>query len=296
MKYVILAIVVLIVIAIVVLYFIRKKRAIRLVKCTPDLEKLMYIDAALEPFGFAFDLNCDIVVTKNDTLQRNLGYTDLYDFHAPFFGMVMDSEPLYFDYDGKRYRIELWKGQYGITTGAEIGIYIHDHNCLPGFYRAANDDERLNMRFLLSKKCDLFTRCGRSWWLAGFDVGAFSKPKNLKMTVCIELSNCEMCRAFVSALIEKGYSCCQMNICENTVCFEYCRPGYYKPNHRHSFVKCLAQICNFINCHIYMHFTRFFDRTLDKLTYLRFMAPCLYRLIIHLSIPRKRQKAKRRKD
>mgnify|MGYP000621142798 CR=1 FL=1 len=32
----------------------------------------------------------------------------------------------YFDYQGKTWLLEFWKGQYGINTGAEIGIYRAD--------------------------------------------------------------------------------------------------------------------------------------------------------------------------
>ncbi len=292
MKYFLLVFLVILLIILLVWYLHRRKWAIRKVKCTPDWEKLMYVNSFLKPFGFSFDLECDIVVTGEDVWQKDMGYTDFYDYHAPFFNMVMDAFPLYFDYDGKNYRIELWKGQYGITTGAEIGIYIHDDSCPKGFYRAATDDEQLKMWFQLDKKCNLFTRCDKTWWLTGFDVGVFSKPKNLKMTVCIEFPTCEMRMAFVRSLVEAGYSCCQLNILGNTVCFEYCTPGHYKPNRCHRLIKCIAQMYNRINCCLYMHLTRPFNRTLDKLTYLRFMLPCLYRHVIRMSIPRRKQKKK----
>ena len=291
MRYFLLGLAVLIIVICLVWNYLRRRWAIRKVKCLSDEEKLLYVDAALNPFGFEFDLNCDIVVSKNDVWQRDFGYMDLYDEKAPFFNMVMDAVPIYFDYDGKEYRIELWKGQYGITTGGEIGVYIRDNhtNYPKTYYRAANDEERLDMSFVLTKKCDLFCRCDKSWWLTGFDVGVFSKPKDLKMSICICFPNCEMQEAFVNALIEAGYACCQLNNCENAVCFEYCCPNHYKPNMKHRIIKCFAQIANYINCQIYMHFTRWFNRTIDKLTYLRFMSPCLYRFIIRLSIPRRKQ-------
>ncbi|MCI8794640.1 MAG: DUF4474 domain-containing protein, partial [Bacilli bacterium] len=126
MKYFILAIVLVVVITVIVIYFIRKRWAIKKVKCLTDEEKLISLDAALNPFGFAFDLNCDIVVSRNDAWQRNFGYMDLYDKKAPFFNMVFDAEPICFDYDGKEYRIEFWKGQYGIITEHGHGA-IHFH-------------------------------------------------------------------------------------------------------------------------------------------------------------------------
>lgn len=291
MKYIVISVFALFILLLFVLYFFRKRWAIRKVKCDTDLEKLTSINAALEPFGFAFHLDQDIVISRNDALQRNFGYTDFYDAKAPFFAMVMDSQPIYFDYDCKHYRIEFWKGQYGITTGAEVGIYIRDDSCgLKNFYRCCNDDERLNIFFILYKKCKLFSRCGMSWWQTGFDVGLFSKPKDLSMSICICFPDCKMRDAFVVAMIEAGYSRGDLDICGNTVCFNYCSPSYYKPNHMYRIVKFIAQIFNYINCHIYMCLTRPFNRTIDKLTYLRYMAPCLYRFIIKLCVPQRKKK------
>lgn len=287
------------IIILIICYLVKRRRAIRKVKCLSEEEKLICIDAALNPFGFKFDYCQDIVISKNDAWQRDFGYMDLYDLKAPFLNMVFDAEPIIFEYDCKKYRIEFWKGQYGITTGAEIGVYVRDsYTDLPtSFYRAANDDERLDMTFNLSKKCNLFSRCGCSWWLTGFDVGMFSRPKDLIMNICICFPNECMLEAFLESLIKAGYSKSSISICQTTICFEYCCSNNYKLNKRYRLIKCIAQIFNYINCHIYNFITRFFNRTLDKLTYLRLMSPCLFRLIICLSLPckKKRYRKKRRK-
>lgn len=290
MRIIIIIIVAILVISLIVWYLLRRKWAIRKVKCTTDEEKLMCINAALEPFGFVFDYCNDIVISKNDAWQRDLGYMDLYDLKAPFLNMVFDAEPIYFQYDGKEYRIEFWKGQYGITTGAEVGIYVRDNYSKTPYYRAANDDERLDISFNLIKKCDLFTRCDKSWWLTGFDIGLFSHPKDLVMDVCICFPDECMEEAFLNALLDAGYTKNNISLCDKTICFEYCCPNNYKLNNRHKLIKCIAQIFNYINCCIYNFLTRFFTCTLDKLTFLRFMSPCLYRLIIRICLPRRKKK------
>lgn len=96
--------------------------------------------------------------------------------------------------------------------------------------------------------------------------------------------------AFIKGLLKAGYTINKIEICCNEVCFDYCTPHNYKLNHKHKIIKCIMQIINYINCHIYMYLTRFFNRTLDKLAYLRYMAPCIYRLIIRLSVPRRKCK------
>lgn len=293
MKYFIIIFVLFFFFLFLIIYLLRRKWAIHKVKCSSDEEKLYHINAMLLPFGFQFDLHQDIVISKNDSWQRYLGYMDFYDFKAPFFNMIMYAEPIFFDYDCKHYRIEFWKGQYGITTGAEIGIYVRefDSNLPKGVYRCANDEERLNISFMLSKRCHLFSRCDTSWWLTGFDVGTFSWPRELKMKCCIQFPCKEMLEAFVSSLRCAGYADSQIEICEDfTVCFNFCKPSNYYPNHTHKLMKWIAQFFNFINCRIYLYFTRFFNRTIDQLTYLRFMFPHLYRFTLYLCIPRRKYK------
>lgn len=274
----------------------RKKWAIRKTKCISDVEKLSYINAILNPFGFEFDYRQDIVISSKDAWQKEVGYTDFYDIKAPLFNIVMDSLPVYFNYDGKEYRIEFWKGQYGITTGGEIGVYVKDSKDNKGnFYKGVDCNGFLEMCFSLYKKCLLFSREDVTWWLTGFDVGRFSWPKDLVMKVCINFRDRCMRDAFVEGLLSAGYACNKINCCGNYVCFDYCEALNYKLNKQKRIIKFFVQIVNKINCSLYMFVTRYFNRTLDKLTYLRFLAPCLYRAIVRASVPRRKMKKSHKK-
>lgn len=52
--------------------------------------------------------------------------------------MVFDALPIYFDYAGETWLIEFWKGQYGINTGGEVGVY-HAGKVVPErYYRIAH--------------------------------------------------------------------------------------------------------------------------------------------------------------
>ena len=67
---------------------------------------------------------------------------------APRFQMVFDSLPVYFNYRGRTWLIEFWKGQYGINAGGEIGIYHCDRLLSESEYRnahfkAAGEEEML---------------------------------------------------------------------------------------------------------------------------------------------------------
>lgn len=298
MKFFLIITLILLTIFLIVFIYFRKKWAIKKVKNNTLEEKIFAINAILNPFGFEFDPWQDIVISKNEAWQRDLGYSNFYDMNAPFFNIVMDCEPIYFDYGNKHYRLEFWKGQYGITTGAEIGLYIRDFNTnlKKSIYRSATNEERLEVCFHLFKKCYMFSRSGLSWWLTGFDVGKFSKPEDLKMTAAVRFPNEEMRNAFIKGLLNAGYAENKININCNEVSIDFCYPNNFKLNKYRKIIRIFAQIFNRINCSLYMWITKPFNRTIDKLDYLRYLAPCLYKFIVcHCTPKRKNKKHKKYK-
>ena len=147
---IILAVVAAAVLIALIIWRIRSRRF----RPTADIQRQqMELNADLKDAGFAYEINGDYFYSLMDCWQREVGYCRLYDEAAPMFNMIMDCEPVEFSYGGKRWLIELWKGQYGITTGGEIGIYNTkrediDHEKFKGtFYENIQDDERL--RYLM---------------------------------------------------------------------------------------------------------------------------------------------------
>lgn len=137
----------------------------------------------LKPAGFAYDRRTDTFYSLMDCWQRKMGYCRLYDEAAPGFNMIMHCEPVPFFYGGKRWLVELWKGQYGITTGGEIGVYnttledVHSEKFIGTFYESISDDERLPMAFVLRKNGKpIMRRKGLHWWLTGFKLGSSLHP------------------------------------------------------------------------------------------------------------------------
>ena len=86
---------------------------------TPQSALALAVDAA----GFLYDPRQDIIYSKLYPLQRQFGYAYGYDAAALAMNAIIDCEPIFFDYDGKTWMIELWEGQYGLETGCEIGVY-----------------------------------------------------------------------------------------------------------------------------------------------------------------------------
>ena len=186
---IILAVVAAAVLIALIIWRIRSRRF----RPTADIQRQqMELNADLKDAGFAYEINGDYFYSLMDCWQREVGYCRLYDEAAPMFNMIMDCEPVEFSYGGKRWLIELWKGQYGITTGGEIGIYNTkrediDHEKFKGtFYENIQDDERLPLSYVLRKNGKvLLRRRAVHWWLTGFKLGEFSETDTLTMDASI---------------------------------------------------------------------------------------------------------------
>lgn len=263
----------------------RHKKAKCRVKCRSDEEKLRDINSALKGFGFAYDISKDIFYSLEDAWQRKMGYGKIYDEMAPSMNMVIDCEPIYFEYDDRLFMIELWKGQYGITTGAEVGIYtaeMQDKEPDKIFYHAASEEDRLLMNITLWKNGKkLFQRGKIHWWLTGFRLGEFSYPGELMLEVSISFTEPEMLDAFVRGCYRAGYLPDNLHIWCNRVEFCFATPKTKQPVKR----KCrkrIAQWQNRHNCRLYCRVTRCFERTIDKLDYLMQAYPRVFRMILKL--------------
>jgi hypothetical protein len=191
----------------------------------------------LDELGYAYDSNQNIFYTVMHPWQRELGYCSLYDEASQVLGMVIDCEPIYFDYAGKHWLIELWKGQYGITSGAEIGVYNTEGPLLdvPGVfngtvYMAASDEETLSMTYTLIKKNKvLFNRAAQHWWLTGFVLGEYTDPSELSMEASITFRDEGMRRAFEEGLLRAGYSSKEYRASGRTLLVLYRQPHSKQP-------------------------------------------------------------------
>lgn len=256
--------------------------------------KYHLLNSSLKETGFAYELRQDIFYSVMNAWQRKLGYCQLYDEAAAPLSMIIDCEPIRFEYDNRRWLIEFWKGQYGMTTGAEVGVYVSDGPDLdiPGvfhgtFYESITDEERLPIAFSLKKNGKtLFTRKGIHWWLTGFKLGEFSHPSELSMDIMITLKNKIMCQAFVEALEKIGYQKTEYIVNNNTVYFTYDIPYSPKPFTRTRFTEFIMQKSNKKFCKSYHKITKNYSHTLDKIEFIRINSPEIYQKLIRFSSPK----------
>lgn len=265
----------------------QRKKIICKINSMDCCAKCSFLNELVYPFGYDFHCDCGFFSSTVDAPQRQAGYSWLYDYMAPRFQMVFDSLPVYFDYRGRTWLIEFWKGQYGINTGAEIGIYHADHIIPESDYKnawfsCAENNEMLDCSFRLCRDGDeCVCSCGRHWWLTAFLVGSFSKPACLTMESCITFPGREMLAAFVDGLKRAGCSEDCMSVRGLTVCFVFHR-DHQKYNCITRFWRRFSQWKNKCFCKLYLWVTRPFSCTEDRVLYLYFYLPVDFRKLLRL--------------
>ena len=262
--------------------------AIRKVKSTSEEEKIKELDDVLRPFGFLYDSGQDIIYSRLHPWQRKIGYEKSFDEGAMLLSMVIHCEPVYFEYEGRRWLIELWKGQYGMTTGAEIGVYTAERpeEFKPGdekklHYDSIDDEDLLKLQYILYRKEEeIINRRAKHWWLTAFEPGMFSKPEELSMCVKILFPTERMCYAFYKGLVDAGYGAGEAYYGRNYVTIHYHLPKTEQPIRKYKCLRRLAQSNNKRNCRLYQRRTKRLETDLDKITFLKYRYPLLYRAFI----------------
>jgi hypothetical protein len=248
------------------------------------------LDKAVVAAGYSYDEEQDVFYSNMDAWQRNVGYCRLYDEAAAPMGMIIDCEPIYFEYDGKKWLIEFWKGQYDLTTGCEIGVYasagpdINIKGIFKGtFYNCARDPERLEMELILKKNGKiLFTRKEKHWWLTGFKLGEFSEPSELTIDLRITLKDEVMRNAFLKGLKRAGYLEEEIIINGNTVGLNFNQTRTPQPISRTTETDWIIQKKNKLICDEYQEITKPYDNLPDKIKAIQEQAPDIYEKVINI--------------
>lgn len=159
--------------------------------------------------GYDYDITNGVFCTSMYPWQRNFGFMKIYDSNAALITIIYDTMRIKFDYNGLNWMVQFWKGQYGITSGAEVGIYTKEpDSATPLFYDCASDDNRLYMSMNVYKDGEFYFKRDEQlhWWLTGFVMGEIVSYKRLSMDATLTMKDEEMRDAFLTALEAKGYT------------------------------------------------------------------------------------------
>lgn len=247
-------------------------------------------DELLSDAGYEYDASRDIFVTQMSPWQKKYGYCRLYDEACAPMSLIVDSEPVYFEYGGKRWLIEFWKGQYYLNTGCEIGVYntkkadIDIPDLFTGtFYHSVRKADMLEMAYTLYKNGkELFFREEKHWWLTGFKTGEFSEPSELSMRIRVTFKDKEMCESFLKAMKKIGYK--EDEIITNGIVAEFMfdKPHTEQPLSRTEESDWFVQRYNEHCCNLYQEATVGCFTFPEKINAIREKEPFLYNAVIQV--------------
>lgn len=261
----------------------RKKQAVQRISQLSYRKKCDLLNELAKPYGFTYQFVQDIFTAPVDAWQKEFGYGEFYDLSALSLHMVLDCEPVYFNYQGKTWLIEFRKGQYGINTGAEAGIYHADSIIPPALrpqtiFTAASPEEMLPTKLrLIGPDCPFFTLSQKHWWTAGFVMGIAAPPEDLILEVTLTFPRPEMCRAFTRALHGLGYKSSEILVSSSAVQFYFTQPKAALLTPSDPLQKKYMLLRNDTLCELLLWVTRPFFTTVDRLLYLHEIHPFIFR-------------------
>ena len=167
-------------------------------------------DKGMTDIGYEFDMNEMLVYATFNCWMRNFGFCFGYDafcYFTPFFDYR--TRRFKFEYADKEWMIQVWKGKYLVSNGAEVGVYNREIGSKGTYYNSVNDDECLKMGFELFHGDDLIVKRDEQthWWVNGFKLSKdeIYLPNELNINFNIEMKDEEMLKAFCDAVDSNIY-------------------------------------------------------------------------------------------
>ena len=158
--------------------------------------------------------NCSIydllVYAPINAWMRNFGFCLFYDvfcYTSPDWMWDYVTRRFRFDYDGREWMIQVWKGHYLITNGGEIGVYNRDKSRAGSYYDCASDADLLEIGMTVRHGDDVLVSLPRvpHWWRNGFKMGkTVYDPNSLTLEGEIVMRDEAMLEAFCQA-IDRNY-------------------------------------------------------------------------------------------
>lgn len=152
--------------------------------------------------GFDYDLDTYVTTTPVDVWQRNFGYSVAYDILGEMFFMDCNTLRIKFEYEGKDWMVQLWKGNYAfdLLVGGEIGLYNKEKS-VPLQYNCAGTEDELKMTMTITHgEEELVVMDERvHWWMMGLKFMENVPADELTLSGSIEFENEAMKDAFLAS-------------------------------------------------------------------------------------------------
>lgn len=164
-----------------------------------------YNDSGLAGTGFNFSLSEMMVYATLNAWMRDFGFCLFYDIAAGSMPLLWNytTRRFKFEYDGLEWMIQMWKGNYLITNGGEVGVYNRTPEKFGSYYDTATDEQLMEMSLQIyhGDKLLVNQEPQMHWWINGFQMSdRLYIPESLTMKSSIVMPDEEMLKAFCESI------------------------------------------------------------------------------------------------
>lgn len=155
--------------------------------------------------GYGFNAGNSTVFTAPDSIMRVFGFCFEYDIAAYMLPLFFSytTQRIKFEYGGKEWLVQLWKGRYAITNGCEVGFYNRDAKKFGTYYNVVSDDELFDATLDLYHGDDLIFSAPKekTWWISRYKIATVAyMPHTMTLVSTITMHDADMLKAFTAAL------------------------------------------------------------------------------------------------
>ncbi len=155
--------------------------------------------------GFNFSLTEMMVYATSDAWMRDFGFCLFYDLAAGSMPLLWNynTRRFKFEYNGLDWMVQIWKGNYLIANGAEVGLYNRAPDKIGTFYESASDEQMIPMSMQLYAGDELLVNQEEQlhWWINGFRISGVHYPiSSMTLAFTFTMPDEEMLFAFCEAI------------------------------------------------------------------------------------------------
>jgi len=163
--------------------------------------------------SYMFNFGENYAYNSRFSFQWIFGFNPIFDFMAPVAGCFIDTLRSTFEYEGRTWKLQMWKGSYlyGLTTGGEIGLYSKPLSRPFEHYDSAGVGDWIGMEMTIYHNDDfLFTRPMQTrWWQTGYSfiiTDNVFNSKHITLLAALRFNSPGMAQAYAQTLAGKGFT------------------------------------------------------------------------------------------
>lgn len=153
--------------------------------------------------GHNFNFYEMTIYSTVDCWMRNYGFCLFYDVAANLLptNFKYITRRFKFSYDGLDWMIQMWKGNYFISNGGEVGLYWREKGQLGSFYNCATEEIPMSLQVSIGDKILVNRKLQDHWWICGFNLGEkLYLPTALTLRTTLVMPDKEMLEAFTASI------------------------------------------------------------------------------------------------